>query len=91
MRRLLVATLVTATLVVCPAWATTIHVPDDQTTIQAVIDAASMGDTVLVACGRYYEHDIEIPSGVCLVSETGQPDCVTIDAQLQGRVFLCGS
>ena len=37
-----------------PATAATIHVPDDQPTIQAGIDAASAGDTVLVACGDYY-------------------------------------
>ncbi len=72
-----------------PAAAVTIHVPDDQHTIQAGIDAASVGDTVLVACGTYYEHDILMKPGISLVSETGAADCVTIDAQQQGRVLLC--
>ena len=37
-----------------PAAAATIHLPDDQHTIQAGVDAASVGDTVLVACSDYY-------------------------------------
>jgi predicted outer membrane repeat protein len=59
----------------------------DFATIQEGLNAASFGDTVLVACGTYYEHDIVMASGVLLVSETGDPACVTVDAQEQGRVF----
>ena len=79
-----------ALLAACaPALAATIHVPGEQPTIQAGIDAASLGDTVLVASGTYYEYDIVMKSGVCLTSETGLPDCVTIDAQEFGRVIYC--
>ncbi len=81
---------ISALLALClPATPVTIHVPDDQPTIQASIDAASYGDTVLVACGTYYEHDIIMKSGVCLMSETGLADCVTIDAQQLGLVMYC--
>jgi predicted outer membrane repeat protein len=69
--------------------AATIHVPADQPTIQAGIDAASAGDTVLVECETYYEHDIMLKDGIVLVSTTGFQDCVTIDALQQGTVFNC--
>jgi len=70
-------------------YATTIHVPADQPTIQGGLNAAGSGDTVLVACGTYYEHDISMKSGICLRSETGKADCVTIHAQGLGRVLYC--
>jgi hypothetical protein len=36
--------------------ATTIHVPDDYTTINQAVDAAMDGDTIIVHSGTYYEH-----------------------------------
>ena len=56
------------------------EVPDDSPTIAGALALASPGDTVVVACGTYYESDIAVPSGVTLISETGEPDCVIIDA-----------
>lgn len=70
--------------------ATTWHVPTPECpSIQAGIEIAAAGDTVLVARGTYYEHDITMKSGVCLAGETGSADGAIIDAQKLGRVIYC--
>ena len=61
--------------------AATIHVPGDQPTIQAGIDAAAEGDTVLVACGTYYESELSLSPHIALLGESGVPDCVVIDGE----------
>jgi len=76
--------LVVCFLCIClPSLAATIHVPSDHPTIQAGIEAATAGDTVLVASGTYYENlvwpDID---GIALIG-SGSETCV-IDA---GGVF----
>ncbi len=63
---------------ITPSFAAEIHVPQDAPTIQAGIDLALSGDTVVVSCGTYSEA-LLLKSGVTLRSETGSPDCVTLD------------
>ena len=67
-------------------WAETIHVPNDQPTIQTGLDTAVEGDTVLVASGTYYENIIwpEV-NGIKLIG-SGQEDCI-IDGDSLGSVI----
>jgi hypothetical protein len=64
---------------VVSVYATTIHVPGEQPTIQAGLNAASVGDTVLVAPDTYFENILwPATQAVCLKSEAG-PDVTIID------------
>ena len=66
-------------LAALPSRAATVRVPSDQPTIQAGVDVATEGDTVLVAEGTYYERGITIQGrGIVLISESG-PAVTTID------------
>lgn len=65
--------------------AATIHVPADQPTIQAGIDAASAGDTILIACGTYFEHGVDLKGGLTIAGEGSFSNCVILDAQGLGR------
>jgi hypothetical protein len=72
-----------------PSVARTWHVPAEVPTIAAGLAAAAPGDFVEVACGTYHEHDLAMRPGVALRSETGAPDCVTIDGDGLGSVIVC--
>ena len=58
------------------ATSTTIHVPGDQPTIQAGLNTAAEGDTVLVAAGTYFENIIwPAVNGVKLIG-SGEDECI---------------
>ncbi len=63
----------------------------DVSTIQAGIDSAAAGDTVLVGVGTHFEHSIVMKSGIVLLGEGAAPDSVVIDAQQLGRVLDCSN
>ena len=95
-RALLAATLLAGSLSGATAWATTLYVyPDGHgsyPTIQAAINAAAAGDTVMLASGTYTgtgNREITYSGKAITVrSETGNPaDCI-IDCQSAGRGFL---
>jgi hypothetical protein len=62
-----VLTLISLAVPVESVVAATVRVPEDHKTIQSAIDAASFGDTVLVAAGTYQER-IRLKDGVLLKS-----------------------
>ncbi len=64
---------------IAPAQAqTTIHIPADQPTIQAGINAASNGDTVFVAPGTYFEN-IDFKGKAITVTSSAGPAITIID------------
>ncbi len=67
------------------ARAATINVPADQPTIQAAINAASNGDTVLVAPGTYHEN-INFMGKAITVTSSGGPSVTTINGGAVGSV-----
>lgn len=74
-------------------WATranaqnTIQVPANQPTIQAAIDAANNGDTVLVAPGTYAEN-INLKGKAITVTSSGGPAVTTINGGAAGSVVI---
>ena len=70
--------------------AATIRVPGDQPTIQAGVNAASEGDTVLVAPGTYTglgNKNIDVHARELVLRSEGGPGVTEIDCEGNGRAF----
>lgn len=67
------------------ARAATVHVPGDEATVQAGVLAASAGDTVLVAPGRYREL-IQMKNGVVVRSAEGPDSTILVCPGLAEKV-----
>lgn len=73
-------------------WYVTPDGTGDAPTIAAAIDSSSAGDVIELACGTYIEWGLFMKSGITIRSETGQPDCATIDGNQPygfGSIFGC--
>jgi hypothetical protein len=85
LRQILLVPAILLALVLGGASARTWYVtPDgsgDAPTIRDAVRSAFFGDTVLVACGTYYESDIRVSTDIVLISETAEAACVTIDGE----------
>ena len=66
--------------------AATVRVPADKPTIQAAIDSASTGDTILVAPGTYHENLVIDTKEITLVSEQGASKTI-LDGSGNGTVL----
>jgi hypothetical protein len=82
-------------LIICSATvqARIIHVPADSSTIQGGINGASIGDTVMVHTGTYFEYDIDFLGKAITVMGTDPEDSAVVastvvDGDSLGSVFI---
>src|SRR6185437_164194 len=70
-----------------PGTPVTINVPDNEPTIQAAINAANNGDTVLVSPGTYFEN-LNFNGKAITVTSSGGPSMTTVDGGGLGPVAI---
>lgn len=89
--RTAITTLLTSTLLgATRVGASTLHVPDDQPTIQAAIDVSVSGDTILVSDGTYTgpgNRDISYGGRSITVRSENGAEATVIDCEKAGRGF----
>ena len=78
--RLFLRRLIPLTVIGVPLWANVVRVPADQPSIQAGINAAASGDTVLVAPGTYLENLDFLGKAITVTSEQG-PAVTIVDGR----------
>jgi hypothetical protein len=77
-------------LLATPAAASVLKVPHDFSTVQAAINAAAPGDTVLVAPGKYFENINFLGKRITVTSKKG-PKKTILDGQHAGPVVTFAS
>lgn len=68
--------------------AATIHVPSDQPSVAAALQASEPNDTIVLAPGVYTETNLTLTAGVTLRGSGDTPAETVIDAAGQGRILM---
>jgi len=85
---MILTSILTSALEILPVKAEprTIIVPDDYPTIQAAVDAASDGDTIIVKAGTYIEN-VNVNKSLTIESENGAEVTIVQATNLNDHVF----